>query len=285
MGNSTQADSTMDRKNDWFSAFEHGIRRIICKYSEGKALTEEVSPEIHQHREILFILRGESEFPLNNRSFEVKPGDVILIDRWTPHRYGYSPSDRNMLYLWFYLFPTHLNLRIHQFDQDGNKNEVIRWGELPTDSKFAIDRRWDELDKLDPEAALENLEIFLKQPLTMLLDEFRFSHRMNDSKDEKKPTNNEIAASIQQIIEAKKGRDCSLAQLEKFTGFNRFYISHLFKNAYGISIGDYINRVRMIFFESAKKQGLSHKQIAFELGFSSNSALLMWYRKNKEKFL
>ena len=275
----------MDLGNECFSAFDRGIRRIICKYSEGKPLTEEVSPEIHQHREILFILRGESEFPLNNRSFEVKPGDVILIDRWTPHRYGYSPSDRNMLYLWFYLFPTHLNLRIHQFDQDGNKNEVIRWGELPTDSKFAIDRRWDELDKLDPEAALENLEIFLKQPLTMLLDEFRFYHRMNDSKDEKKPTNTEIAASIQQIIEAKKGRDCSLTQLEKFTGFNRFYISHLFKNAYGISIGDYINRVRMIFFESAKKQGFSHKQIAFELGFSSNSALLMWYRKNKEKFL
>ena len=132
---------------------------------------------------------------------------------------------------------------------------------------------------------MTNLESFLKQPLTMLLDEFRFYLRMNDSKDVKKPTNNEIVASIQQIIEAKKGRDCSLAQLEKFTGFSRFYISHLFKNAYGISIGDYINRVRMIFFESAKKQGLSHKQIAFELGFSSNSALLMWYRKNKEKFL
>ena len=275
----------MDLGNECFSAFDQGIRRIICKYSEGESLTAEVSPEIHQHREILFILRGESEFSLNDKLFKIRRGDVILIDRWISHQYGYPASDRNMLYLWFYLFPTHLNLRIHQFDQDGNKNEVVSWGELPTDSKFAIDRRWDELDKLDPGTALENLDSFLKQPLTMLLDEFRFYLRMNDSKDVKKPTNNEIVASIQQIIEAKKGRDCSLAQLEKFTGFNRFYISHLFKNAYGISIGDYINRVRMIFFESAKKQGFSHKQIAFELGFSSNSALLMWYRKNKEKFL
>jgi AraC-like DNA-binding protein len=275
----------MELGNEYFSAFDKGIRRIICKYSAGKTLTEEVSPEIHQHREILFILRGESTFSLNNKLFKVKSGDVILIDRWISHRYGYPPADRNMLYLWFYLFPTHLNLRIHQFDQDGNKNEVVRWGHLPMDAKFVIDRRWDELDKLDPKAALANLESFLKQPLTMLLDEFRFYLQTNDSKDEKNPTNNELVASIQQIIEAKKGRDCSLAQLEKFTGFSRFYISHLFKNAYGISIGDYINRVRMIFFESAKKQGFSHKQIAFELGFSSNSALLMWYRKNKEKFL
>ena len=283
MTDSTQTDSTRVRKDEWFSAFDPGIRRIICKYSEGKPLAEEVSPEIHQHREILCILRGESVFPLNNRVFEVRPGDVILIDRWISHRFGYPPSDRDMLYLWFYLFPTHLNLRIHQFDQDGNKNEVVSWGELPTDSKFAIDRRWDELDKLDPEAALANLDSFLKQPLTMLLDEFRFYLQINDLKAEKKQPTNEIVNSVRHIIEAKNGRDCSLAQLEKFTGFSRFYISHLFRDAYGISIGQYINQVRMIFFESAKKQGLNHKQIAFELGFSSNSALLMWYRKAKER--
>ena len=190
-----------------------------------------------------------------------------------------------MLYLWIFLFPTHLNLLIHQIDQNGNKTDAVKWVELPTDLELVIDRRWDEFDKLAPEAALANLDSFLKEPLTLLLDEFRFYLQINDRKEGKKQTNNEIVTSIQQIIEAKKGRDCSLAQLEKFTGFNRFYISHLFKNAYGISIGDYINRVRLIFFESAKKQGFSHKQIAFELGFSSNSALLMWYRKAKEKIM
>ena len=285
MDNSTHAGNTTDRKKEWFSAFDKGIGRIICKHSKGKPLAEEVYPEIHQHREILFILRGESVFPLNDKSFDVKSGDVILIDRWIPHCFGYPPWDRNMLYLWIFLFPTHLNLLIHQIDQDGNKTDAVKWVELPTDLELVIDRRWDEFDKLAPEAALANLDSFLKEPLTLLLDEFRFYLQINDLKEGKKQTNNEIVSSIQQIIEAKKGRDCSLAQLEKFTGFSRFYISHLFKNAYGISIGDYINRVRLIFFESAKKQGFSHKQIAFELGFSSNSALLMWYRKAKEKIM
>ena len=272
-------------EQEWFSAFDHGIRRIICNYSAGKPRTENTDPDLHQHREILFVLRGESEFPLNHKVFKIRAGDVVLIDRWVSHRFGYPASDRNMLYLWIFLFPTHLNLLVHQIDPSGKVSYAVKWVELATDLKLVIDRHWDEFDKLAPENALANLDSFLRQPLTMLLDEFRFYLQINDLKDEKKQTTNEIVNSIQHIIEAKKGRDCSLAQLEKFTGFSRFYISHLFRDAYGISIGQYINRVRMIYFESAKKQGLNHKQIAFELGFSSNSALLMWYRKAKEKIL
>ena len=270
-------------EEEWLSAFDRGIRRIICKHSKGRSAAGNESPEIHQHREILFVLRGESEFPLNHKMFKVKAGDVVLIDHWDPHRYLYPPTDRNMLYLWFYLFPTHLNLLIHRIDQEGNVSYAIKWVELATDLKLVIDRRWDEFGKLTPKNALANLDCFLKQPLTMLLDEFRFYLQVNALKNEKTLTNNDIASSIQHIIEANTGRGCSLAQLEKLTGFNRFYISHLFKNAYGISIGDYINRVRLVFFETAKNRGFSHKQIAFELGFSTSSALLLWYRKAKAK--
>ena len=271
------------QEKEWFAAFRKGIRRIISKHSNGLPQTENTPPGIHQHREILFILKGESQFPLNRKIFKIKAGDVILIDHWIPHRVGYLPSDKDMLCLWFYLFPTHLNLLLHRIDHSGNVSYVIKWIELASDLKLLIDRHWDEFDKLPPQKALENLDRFCKIPLTMLLDEFQFYLHLKELRMEKNHSNNDIVNSIQHIIEAKNGRDCSLAQLEKLTGFNRFYISHLFKDAFGISIGEYINRIRMVFFESAKKQGLSHKQIAFELGFSSNSALLMWYRKTKER--
>ena len=271
------------KEKEWFTAFRRGIGRIICKHSAGLPQTENVPPGIHQHREILFILRGESRFPLNHKTFDVKAGDVILIDRWIPHRVGYPDSDRNMLYLWFYLFPTHLNLLLHQIDQAGTVSYALKWVELAADLKLVLDRRWDDFDRLSPQTALANLDAFFRLPLTMLLDEFQLYLRLKDLRTEKNQSNNDIVNSIRHIIEAKNGRDCSLAQLEKLTGFNRFYISHLFKDACGISIGEYINRVRIIFFESAKKRGFSHKQIAFELGFSSNSALLMWYRKARER--
>ena len=274
----------MPLEEEWFSAFKRGIRRIICKDSPGKPETGSEPPGIHRHREILFVLRGESEFPLNHKIFKIKAGDVILIDRWVSHRAWYPLADRNMLYLWFYLFPTHLNLLVHQIDRNGNVSYEVKWVELPVDLKLVIDRRWDEFDRLPPEKAAANLGLFLKQPLEMLLDEFRFHLETSSPSKGQKPSNgNDIVDSIRHIIEAKTGRDCSLVQLEKITGFSRFYISHLFKKTCGISIGEYINRVRLIFYESAKKRGFSQKQIAFDLGFSTSSALLMWYRKQKGK--
>ena len=273
----------MPLEEEWFSAFKRGIRRIICKDSPGKPETDgKELQETHPHREILFVLRGESEFPLNHKVFKIKAGDVVLIDQWISHRGKYPASDRNMLYLWFFLFPTHLNLRIQQVNGTGSVNPVIRWVELPVDLKLIVDRRWDEFDKLLPEEALPNLDLFLRQPLEMLFDEFRFYLQRGSLREQKTFRNSDIVSSIKHLIEARIGRDCSLTQLEKKTGFSRFYISHLFKASCGMSIGGYINQVRLIFYETAKKRGFSYKQIASDLGFSTSSSLLMWYRKQKK---
>ena len=269
--------------NELLAAFDGGIKTIICKHSPGKPQPENRSPGIHQHREILFVLKGQSEFPLNHKLFTVKAGDVVLVDRWIAHCARYLPSDRNLVYLWFFLFPSRVMVLVHQVDAAGKVSYALKWVEIASALEPVISRRWDELNKLPPEKALENLELFLKEPLAMLLDELRFYLYMNRRKAEKIPRDRGIVNSIQRIIEAQNGRDCSLAQLEKFTGFNRFYISHLFKEAYHVSIGEYINRVRMKFYGSAREQGLNYKQIAFELGFKSTSSLSTWVRKNKAK--
>ena len=197
-------------EKELLSAFSRGIRRIICRHSEGPPEMEDERSRIHQHREILFVLRGESDFPLNHKLFDVRAGDVILIDRWIPHRFGYLPSEKNMLYLWFYLFPTHLNFLLHQIDQDGNVSYVIKWVELASDLKLVLDRRWDEFDKLPPQKALANLDRFLKLPLTMLLDEFRLYLHLNDLKEEKTQANNDIVLDGDryrlEIVEQKTGK-------------------------------------------------------------------------------
>ncbi|MBQ6599826.1 MAG: cupin domain-containing protein, partial [Lentisphaeria bacterium] len=71
--------------NELLAAFDGGIKTIICKHSPGKPQPENRSPGIHQHREILFVLKGQSEFPLNHKLFTVKAGDVVLVDRWIAH--------------------------------------------------------------------------------------------------------------------------------------------------------------------------------------------------------
>ena len=264
-------------------AFENGIEKIHCKHSPGKKHAVNALPGIHQHREILFVLQGKSEFPLNHKLIPVKPGHAVLIDSWIDHCANYSPSDRNLLFLWIFLFSSRPVAMVHQVDGVGNVIHITDSILLPFDLSMTINRRWDDLNRLPPDEAAANVDRFMKSPLTLLLDEFRLHFWKKELHEEKLEDNLSLVNSIQQIIEAKNGRDCSLEQLEKITGFNRFYIAHTFKNVNGLTIGDHINKIRMNFYESALKQGLSRKQIAFELGFSNSSSLSTWFRKYSHK--
>ena len=266
-----------------FSVFDNGIEKIYCKHSPGKIQTEKTLPGIHQHREILFILQGECEFPLHHKLMSVKPGNVVMIDNWVAHCAQYSPSDRNLLCLWFFLLQSRLAAYVEQVDDVHNVTHATEMIELPFDLSMSVNRRWDELNQLPPDDIPANIDRFMKEPLTMLLDEFRLHLWKKEQPAGGHDDNLSFVKSIQRIIEAKNGCDCSLEQLEKFTGFNRFYISHAFREMNGITIRDYIDKIRMNFFESALKRGLNYKQIAFELGFSNSSSLLTWFRRYSRK--
>ena len=265
------------------AAFDQGIKKIYCKHSPGKVQTETASPGIHQHREILFVLQGESEFPLNHKLMPVKPGQVVLIDRWDAHCARYVPSDRNLLFLWFFLFPSGLVAWVQHVDGIGNLSHVMKSIDLPFDLAMTVNRRWDELNQLPPDEILGKVDLFMKNLLSTLLDEIRMYLYKKDQYQQGRDGNLKFINSIQRIIEVNNGRDCSLDQLVKITGFSKFYISHTFKKVNGITIGAYIDKIRINFFESARKQGLSHKQIAFELGFSNSSALSTWHRRYCQK--
>ena len=265
------------------SVFDNGIAKICCKFSPGKAQPVNALPGIHQHREILFVLQGKCEFPLNHKLMPVQPGYAVMIDRWVAHCASYSPSDRNLLCLWFFLFSSRPAAMVHQVDGVGNVIHTTDMIELPFDLSMTVNRRWDELNQLPPDEVAANVDRFMKGPLSSLLDEFRLYLWKKEQHAVSHDDNLSLVRTIQRIIESKNGRGCSLEELEKITGFNRFYIAHVFKQANGITIGDYIDRIRMIFLESAQEQGLSHKQIAFELGFSNSSSLSTWFRRYTQK--
>ncbi|MBR6372986.1 MAG: helix-turn-helix domain-containing protein [Victivallales bacterium] len=265
------------------SAFDNGIEKIFCKHSPGKPQVGNAMPGIHQHREILFVLKGKCDFPLNRKLMPVKPGQVVLIDSWEAHCAKYSPADRNLLFLWFFLFNSRMIALVHEVNEIGKLSYATDVIELPFDLSMTVIRRWNELKQLTPDDIVANVERFMKVPLSMLLDEFRLHLYKEELQKGGHEDSHGFVTSIQRIIEAQNGRNCSLEQLEKYTGFNRFYISHAFKKANGMTIGEYIGRIRSNFFESARKQGLSHKQIAFELGFSNSSSLSTWFRRYHQK--
>ena len=75
--------------------------------------------------------------------------------------------------------------------------------------------------------------------------------------------------------------DCSYRQLEQISGYNRFYQAHRFRDSEGCTIGEFINRVRIIYAADAFRHGMLQKEIAIELGFSSPSNFGNWFCKHK----
>lgn len=92
-------------------------------------------------------------------------------------------------------------------------------------------------------------------------------------------SNNEIIQRVQNYIEINYGRNSSIADLEKFSGYNRYYLMRLFKVQTGFTILQYINQIRQRIAEDALNRNISQKEIAFQLGFSSPAAFWLWKKR------
>lgn len=268
---------------DAFTVFDDGIRTIWCEHSPGTAPAQNIPPGIHLHREILFVLKGNYRFPLNHKVIAPQVGDVILIDRWIAHCANYSIQDRDMLHFWVNLSGARIYMWCIQLDLYGGRKYLMTGTPLAQDMQQLLNRRWDAFAELPAQEALSHLDFYMREPLAMLLDEIRF--QLVRSKRQKAGISNELhpIAAIQRIIEAENGRDCSLQRLEQIVGFNRFYLAHMFKRNTGLSIGDYINKIRLSFTEAAENRGMNRKEIAYELGFSSTSTFGNWLRKVRKR--
>ena len=110
---------------------------------------------------------------------------------------------------------------------------------------------------------------------------FQMEHRsrLNDSDDA-------IARVIQAVkahILSCNARNCSYQDLEQVSGFSRSYLAHCFRDRTGMSIGEFIDEVRLDYTIKGRRQGMTQKEIACELGFASPVSYWSWLRKHKDK--
>lgn len=269
---------------DAFDAFREGIRTIWCRHSPGAELAgQSVPPGIHAHREILLVLRGRCDFPLNHRMISPQAGDVVMIDEWIAHCAGYSANDRDLLHCWIQLRRDRISMWYAQLDFRGERTLWTPCAPLPGDLRMLLNRRWDAFSELPEAEALPQLDRFMRGPLAMLLDEIRLQFSRHADEEPRAAGDRRIVPVIQRIIEAENGRNCSLERLEKQIGYNRYYLAHLFKHATGLTVGEYIDQVRLNFTAAAEQCGMRRKEIAFGLGFSSPSAFARWLRGRKSR--
>ena len=234
--------------------------------------------ESHPEREILFIQSGKNNFLLNGRIYSAAPGDVFFINSWIPHQCDYGTIKTDFRHLWIHFHEKRLFGVFCLSRQSLHTSRVLNW-EYSGHLLWLLNERWNRA-RLEPGHSATRQEIYLSIA-RILVEEIAYlsAHELPQISSNQE----QIAVWIKNYISIHYGRNASMYELEKLTGYNRFYLMRLFKKEYGMTIGEYINCVRRGFVSAAAEKGMLQKEIALQLGFQSAAAFWLWKKRDHEK--
>ena len=207
---------------------------------------------------------------------------MVVIDSWESHALRYSLADHDLLHLWLHLWKDDFLGDFLQIRDHGDFSFFHPTIHLSYDISDLIRRRCKMAREQDGFMTESAVKRYLRRPLDLVLDELLINI---ESKPREKTRDciKQMIDSVKQYINSTHGCHCSLTALEKYSGYNKFYLSHLFKEETGLSIGEYVNETRIKYTVEAELHGMSHADIAREIGYSSHSAFCQWRGRHKNK--
>ena len=253
------------------------IRKIISKFTVAGAEKAFEEPPVsrHQRREILIPLAGRQYYMLNGKIYDFEPGIAGLVDHFEPHTPFYTENDQHLLQLWILLYKDRVRGSLTKVYTRG-KYDIVQSICFPIELGNVIHLRWDQLNR-QHQVTDKTVMDFMKLPIEMVLDEFF----LQAAYPAVTPVRERLSDFLQDYIRACFGRNCSIPELEKISGYSASHLSHTFQKETGETIRAFIDRVRMDYTRAALKNGSKQKEIAFELGFSSPAAFWNWFRKHR----
>ncbi len=226
----------------------------------------------HNSYEILYVVKGERTFFIDDRSYKVKAGDIILISPNILHRAidtDISGSEIICIYFDESFFSTNYHI--------GDGKGI---GALISEEKTIIGLSLDErknfeklLFKVVNEAQLEKtgFEFLIQAYLTEFIVEFcRYKEETNTFLLEHYSPMNEKVSEIVEYIFKNYMEPISLSSLSKRFYISPSYLSRIFKETTNFSFVEYLNIIRV---KEAKKllmdTNLKVAKISEEVGFGS----------------
>lgn len=222
--------------------------------------------ERHAFSESFVQLEGGGPYYLGGRTYDLRPGMLCVIEPWISHENGMRAGTR-MSQLWFRMTDGAMHFWLCSGTGDGGYT-------LPWHGKLSGEygKVFQEVSSHHGELEDMKLRRFVDFMLACLLEELgTVCHGGGVGNREAS-----LVTAVKSHIVNRNGVDCSLSALSEIFGYSRSHLCHVFRHEAGISIGDYIDQVRREFSVQASSRGMSQKEIALELGFSSASAYWLW---------
>ncbi len=256
---------------------EARVRRVICSSTPLAGRCRDGGGDFvvdrHAQREMLFVLAGRSQSLYRDSVWSLSPGTLVAIDAWETHAFGYRASDDGLLHLWLGLHPPRITCALLLVEQ-GRYRIAAHLDPLLGPAFDFLSRLWDDASSESRPPAFQAALLSGVAETAM-----RALAVADGRRGEPEDASGGLADFIADYIARQHGRDCSLSRIERVTGYSRFYLSHLFREKRGMTIGEAIADVRRRFYAEAKAQGFKQRTISEALGFSSPSSFCLWKRR------
>lgn len=227
--------------------------------SEGSDIT--FPPHMHMYNEMLFLINGEVEMTINSQKRLMKSGDLGIALSNDIHSYKTYDESRFIMIIFS---PEYI---IDTITELGKKGYGFETPFLLSDDNSEEIRRC--LFELDEEYKKDRSQAVIKGYLNVLFGRLVKKLKIVHSNDSKKGYSINLQKIMMYIQENYKQR-MTLDDISLSTGLNKYYISHIFKEALNYSLNDYINMLRVD--HAQKLISVSDKtilEIAFDCGFES----------------
>lgn len=259
-----------------------GVKRFISGNTPGESCRGgDFNSSSHPFVEMCFVVSGTSSYMVNNRIHKLEPGVCAFIASGVSHSAGYRAEDHDLCHLWLY-WNEGLWANLIRVADGGRISHPVNMFPMPPGYEEIFSRRVRcmEKEQVRNDAAVT---AYLRDPVDGILREVAFQLEHGTGNVDSDDPIARVIQAVRTHIFSCNARECSYQNLEQVSGFSKSYLAHCFRARTGMSIGDFIDHVRINYTIKGRQQGMTQKEIACELGFSSPVSYWSWLRKHKDK--
>lgn len=214
---------------------------------------------------IEFVLLGKGTVIENDRTFNVKEGDVFILHEGQYHNY-YSDVEDPWTKIWVQVSGPAVPEILRAF----GLSRVVHIPDFDLKEDFfkihSLISKDTDVSTIDREGARLFLELVQK-----------ISDEMRKREKDREPTPAEM---IRHYIDIQSDGHITLEQLTEKFHFSKQYLIRIFKSRYGITPGEYIINRRVAIAQSLlKKTNLSVREISDQLNFCDATYFTDFFRK------
>lgn len=249
------------------------LREDFRLFHINSPLKKEIDFHYHDFNKVFIFLKGKGEYWIEEKKYDLRPGDVILVPAGTLHKPVINPGssyERIIMYISSDFFMGEMTDSYECFRQALKEGRHLLRVDNPETTRFK--RITDEI--INDEASRDEFGAGLinrirVQEFLILLNRALKKKEVSYSVDSvSNPTIRNIKAYIDEHIT----EEIDIDSIADALFLNRSYIMHLFKRETGSTIGKYITDKRLFLATRLIKEGHPKGVACVMSGFSNYSA-------------